>query len=265
MTARAWTYPQALSATIRSGVVLVGGDGHFWPGDDPTIWRAFCALSQLLRPQLLVLNGDMIDGTRISRHGRLRGQNAPTVLDEIGAARTRFDELPKKIRKIWTMGNHDQRVDTYIANMAPELDDFCGRLDDRFPDVEFCWSALLNEEIEIRHRFRGGIHTAYNNALHAGRTMVSNHTHQLEVKSIVNRQGRRWGVETGMLNDPNAPQFEYTEGQPTRWTAGFAVLTFDERGQMLPPELCEMQGPRAVFRGRCVAEDKPKSRKKARA
>ncbi len=65
------------------------------------------------------------------------------------------------------MGNHDQRVDTYLANNAPELDDYAGTIADRFKDWKFCWAVNINN-VEIRHRFRSGIHAGWNNALHAG-------------------------------------------------------------------------------------------------
>ena len=66
------------------------------------------------------------------------------------------------------------------------------------------------------------------------------------------RNGSRWGIETGCIADPKGPQFEYTEGAPTRAQMGFAIITFDAEGRMMPPELCEMVGGRPVFRGQYV-------------
>ena len=244
-----WTYPASVPFRARNDIVLVGGDGHFWPAQRPVMWEAFVRAAHVLKPSLIVLNGDMIDGTRVSRHGRLRRQNAPRVIDEVGAARTRVDELPAKTRVIWTLGNHDTRVDTYLANQAPEMDDFAGSLSDRFPDVTFCYSVVVNRHTIIRHDFRMGIHAAYNNALHSGMSVISNHTHAAAVTAITTPLGRRYGCETGMLNDPNAPQFEYTQNRPSRAWPGFAVLTFDRRGELMMPELCLLAGGRAMFRG----------------
>jgi hypothetical protein len=201
---------------------------------------------------MIVLNGDIIDGARVSRHGRLLGSRAPKVWEEVEAAQQWLSMLPKNAVKVWTMGNHDIRVDNYIAENAPELgEEYCGHLHDRFPQWNFAYAAVVND-VEIRHRFRGGIHTAYNNALNSGVSMVSNHTHQLIVTPIRNRLGTHWGVETGMLGDPNSAAFEYTEGQPNRVCAGFAFLTFDEEGHLMPPELCEMIRGRPAFRGKYV-------------
>ena len=147
--------------------------------------------------------------------------------------------------------NHDIRVNNYLANQANELEDYVGRLEDRFPDWTFCYATMINE-VEIRHRFRGGIHTAWNNALHSGVTMVTGHTHQLQMTAVRNRHGSHWGVEGGMLADPASKQFEYAEGAPSRAQEGFVVLSFDEDGHVMPPEFCEMVRGYPVFRGQKV-------------
>jgi hypothetical protein len=149
------------------------------------------------------------------------------------------------------MGNHDQRVDNYLANSAPELEDYAGKLSDRFPEWNFCYATVING-VEVRHRFRGGIHTAWNNALHSGISMVTSHTHQLQITAVRNRLGSHYGIECGMLNDPYGPQFEYAEGAPTRACGGFVLLSFDEDFNLLPPELAEMIRGRPTFRGKYV-------------
>jgi len=246
-----WTIPATHTIELKSGSVLIGGDLHIWPGQEPAMWNAFCKIAWRLKPQVIVLNGDIIDGARVSRHGALLGQQAPKVNDEVIAAQKLLGMLPNAQHKIWTMGNHDIRVDNYLANQASELEDYAGKLSDRFPNYKFCYAVVVNE-VEIRHRFRGGIHSAWNNALHSGVTIVTGHTHQLQVTAVRNRHGSHWGIEGGMLADPNSKQFEYAEGAPSRAQEGFVVLSFDEDGKVMPPELCEMVRGYPVFRGQKV-------------
>lgn len=246
-----WTLPQMLSHEVVDGCVIVGGDLHLWPGQVPLMWQAFCSVAHKLRPQAIVLNGDMIDGARVSRHGAVLGAGAPKIDEEIDALSDAMRMLPHATHQIWPIGNHDQRVNNYLANAAPELDNYAGRLEDRFPQWEFCYGATLGN-VEIRHRFRGGIHAAWNNALHAGISTVTGHTHQLQITAVRNRNGTHWGVEAGMLGDPRSRAFEYHEGQPSRAHEGFVVLTFDEDGCLMPPEFCEMVRGRPVFRGKPV-------------
>jgi len=247
-----WTYPKIIQVEMAGKTALIGGDAHIWPGPVSTMWKAFCTVAKKVRPDCIVLNGDILDGARVSRHAGVLGSKAPKISAEIDACHDWLKMLPLAKHTHWTIGNHDMRVDNYLANNAPELEDYAGRLRDRFPNWQFSYSVMLND-VEVRHRFRGGIHATWNNALHAGLTIVTNHTHQLQVYAVRNRNGSHWGIETGMLGDPQSPAFEYTEGAPSRAVEGFVLLTFDDEGHLLPPEFCEMIRGRPVFRGQYLA------------
>jgi len=246
-----WVIPPIYVPEKDIKTVLVGGDAHIWPGEPTIMWKAFAKVAKQLKPDCIVLNGDILDGARVSRHGRPLGSKAPKISQEVEAVREHLKMLPLSAHKIWTMGNHDIRVDNYLASAAPELEDYAGRIKDRFPEWEFCWATVINE-VEIRHRFRGGIHTAWNNALHSGINIVTSHTHQLQLTAVRNRRGSHYGIECGMLADPWGPQFEYTEGAPNRQCAGFVFLTFDEENNLMPPEFCEMIRGRPAFRNKYV-------------
>jgi hypothetical protein len=111
------------------------------------------------------------------------------------------------------------------------------------------------------HRFHGGIHAGWNNAVNAGLSFISGDTHSLEVKPMVDMRGRRYGVQCGMLADPAWPCFAYTQGNTRLWTPGFAVLTY-RNGELMPPELCEIINGVAWFRGQEIA-GKPRIRVQA--
>jgi len=246
-----WTYPNVIVPDVEIKSILIGGDAHIWNKEPSLMWQAFCKIAKTAKPDAIILNGDILDGAKVSRHSRHLGSRAPKISDEVEAAQHWIRMLPKVPTRIWTMGNHDQRVDNYLANQAPELEDYAGRLSDRFPDWQFAYSATING-VEIRHRFRNGIHAGWNNALHGGITMVTSHTHQLQVTAVRNRNGSHYGIECGMLGDPTSPAFEYTEGSPSRVCAGFVLLSFDEDGNVMPPECAEMIRGRPSFRGKYV-------------
>lgn len=231
--------------------ILVGGDLHAWSGDSPLMWKAFCKVAKELKPDAIVLLGDMIDAARISRFGSNLNSQAPKVSEEIDTLKRWMMDLPPVKHRYWVMGNHDVRVDNYIANQANELDDYIGSLTQRFQDYTFGWAVNING-VEYRHRFKGGIHAGHNNVMHAGISMVTGHTHQLKMVPYRTRNGTNWGIEAGMLGNPTGPQFEYTEGVPTKYHSGFVVISHDEEGIMLPPEACESVGGRPCFRGSYV-------------
>jgi len=243
-----WTYPRIKYIEAPKTKWIIGSDLHVWEGEPTLIYKAFVKVAKSLKVDGIIMNGDVIDGARISRHPQVRGSKAPRIEKEIETAKAWLKMLPNAKYKLWTLGNHDLRVDNYIAANASELDGYILSLQEHFTDWDFSFAFDINET-EIRHRFRSGVHSGYNNTLHSGINIITGHTHQLQVTAMRDRKGSRWGVETGMLADPQGPQFQYSEGTPSRSQQGFVVIAFDEDGVMFPPEMCEMINGRPVFRG----------------
>ncbi len=63
-------YHKDMQRTLTDGVILVASDCHYWPGVVTVAHQAFCALAKKLKPAMVILNGDILDGARISRHAR---------------------------------------------------------------------------------------------------------------------------------------------------------------------------------------------------
>jgi len=242
-----------LSHQVDNGRVFVASDCHYWPGEVTVAHKAFIALLTEFKPQTVILNGDVFDGSRICRHEPLMGTNPPTPKQEIEACQDRLDEIrnaTKNARCFWTFGNHDVRLHRYIAVNAPELSDFQG-LFDYFPGWHTGWRVDINDDVVVKHRWHNGQHATYNNTLKSGRSIVTGHLHKLQVYPWSDYDGRRYGVDTGTLAEPYGDQFTYTECNPVNWCSGFAVLTFNN-GKLLPPELCEVIDGEAYFRGEKV-------------
>ena len=252
-----WAYKRVNDFELQDGTIVVFSDAHWWPNQDKTTaHRALLEVIRDIRPSVVVANGDLFDGARVSRHARLGWEKLPTVKEELDICEEHMHEIrmlagPQRCSFFWNMGNHDQRFDRMLAQNAAEYEGVLSRLEDRFSDWEFAWSLDVNGRTMIKHRWHNGIHAGYNNALKSGRSIVTGHLHRLLVTPWADYNGRRWGVDTGTLSDPLAPQFEYGENNSTPHTPGFAVLTFKD-GYMLPPELCEVIRGHAYFRGQQV-------------
>lgn len=255
--------------TIDDGVVLVGTDPHYWPGEFTTCQRAFLyfAANMEPRPKTIVLNGDVFDGARVSRHPKIGFfEKRPTVKEELDVCEQRLAEIeavaPKGCKLVWPLGNHDLRYESYLAASVPEYEGIQGmHLKDRFPAWTPCWTYWINPEeagwTEIKHRFRGGIHATYNNALRSGVSMLTGHLHSLKVYPWTDRRGTRFGVDCGTLADVDGEnlgaQFvNYLEANPVDWRSGFIVLTF-YKGQPLWPEIVFKYDEHHVqFRGNLI-------------
>lgn len=248
-----------LELNVRSGHVIVASDAHYWPGEASIMHEALVAFCRELRPVALILNGDVMDLPRASRHAAIGWEKRPEISEEIEWAQEMTHELAlacgRGCTKIWTLGNHDSRFESRIANLAPEYAKVKGvHLKDHFPAFSPAWSTFINDSVLVKHRFRGGIHAVHNNLLWAGTSIVTGHLHSAQVRALTYYDERTiWGVDTGCLADVSARTFvDYTEDNPKNWRSAFGVLTF-ERGALLQPELVlKFDVKRVQFRGKII-------------
>ena len=250
-------YLQRRSVDGFVGKIVVFSDSHYWPGPKPTVaHKALVKVIKDLKPKIIIGNGDLFDGARLSRFPRNGWEEQPRVADELEEAVERLAEVRHahtRAQFFRTVGNHCIRFDRYLSMNSGEMEGVAGtRLSDHLPAWPECMSVFINGHTMVKHRFNGGIHAAYNNTLRAGTNIITGHTHHLEVKPWGDYRGRRYGCQTGAIADVAGPQFSYTEDNPTAWCSGFAVLTFRENGQMLMPDLCEVVDGVAWFRGERV-------------
>ncbi len=237
-----------LNFTIESGTALVGSDVHCWPGPMTTGQRAFIHAAKSLKPGAIFLNGDVFDGSRISRHPVTGWDVLPNVKQELQAVadfETALRLAHNAKFRFWTRGNHDMRFEQRIAANVPEMEGVSGTtLQDRFPEWQHCVSVMVNEGTEhpvmIKHRYHNGIHALHNNVLKAGMSMVTGHLHALGERRWTNYRGTAYAVDSGTLASADGDQFkQYVEDNPVNWRSGFPVLTWHE-SRMLQPEFVEV-------------------------
>lgn len=250
-------HSQRQELRVDNGCVVVGSDFHIWPGHESTCLRAFKFLCKELKPKAVILNGDVLDFPKISRHAPIMWEDSPDPQDEIEAAQDHLHAIEMavgKAAKIWTLGNHDARMESRIADVAPQFKRVKGvHLKDHFPAWVPSWSAWINNDVVVKHRFKSGIHAPHNNTMWAGKTMVTGHLHSQKVMPITDYNGTRYGIDTGCVADPYHKAFiDYTEDSPVNWISGFAVLKFKD-GRLMLPELVKKWDDNSVeFRGEII-------------
>lgn len=252
-------YPGRHRINILNGSVLIGSDFHIWPGEASTCLRAFKKFCNDIKPSAVILNGDVMDFPRISRHPQ-NWETAPDPQDEIEAAQDHLNDIVQACKrgthKIWTLGNHDARFESMIANSAPQYRGVRGvHLSDHFAIWQKAMSCFINEGVSggatmVKHRWKSGQGATRANALNAGVSMVTGHLHSQNVRPLsdYNRHDR-YGVDTGCVADKEHKAFGYTEDSALDWRSGFALLTYKD-GILMPPELITKMDARSVwFRG----------------
>lgn len=246
------------SYRIENGTILIGSDAHIWPGELTTAQRAFLLFAKNFKPDAIILNGDVFDGASISRFPSIGWEKKPTVQQELEAVQDYLDKLIKaspNSKRFWCAGNHDLRLETRLAAVAPEFAGVRGiHLKDHCPGWIPCWRVDINDDVVAKHRFKNGIHAPHNNTLWAGKTIITGHLHSQKVMPITDYVATRWGVDTGTLAEPTGPQFvNYVEANPLNWRSGFGFLTF-RNGRLLWPELvAKFDDEHVEFRGEVVA------------
>ncbi len=229
---------------IENGLLLVASDCHYWPGIVSTAHRAFVKLIKQLRPQAVIMNGDVFDGASISRHDPIGWQTTPNVKQELEAVQerlTEIEEAAKGAKLHWTWGNHDMRFNTRLASQVGSawegVQGF--NLKDHFPLWNFSTSVMVNGSLMIKHRWHNGVHALWNNVMKSGVSMCTGHLHALGTRSYTDYNGTRYAIDTGTLAQPTGEQFTYMEDAPANHRSGFAVLTL-RNGRLMPPEICEV-------------------------
>lgn len=246
---------------INHGSVVVCSDVHCWPGDLTTAQRAFIWFVQNIKPKMVVINGDLFDGSSLSRFPSSNWNTKPTIRQELDACvrfTTAVESVAGNAKLMFVPGNHDERFNRKLASEVSEFAGISGfNLFDYFPRWEVCYRLTVNPEgngaTDIVHNWAGGIHAAYNNVLRSGVSYVTGHTHRNLVRPWSDRTGTRWGVESGTLAGADHPSAYYVGGRPTDWHPGFVVLTYHD-GMLLRPEQVDVVGGTHVSYRGVVAE-----------
>jgi len=233
-------YPREIRHALHDGYLIAFSDAHFWTDDPTPAHQALLKTIKKLKPAVIIANGDILDGARISRHDPSGLTETPTLEDELHCTVRHVAQIKRLsggAATFWTLGNHDARLSSYIARQAPELLEVSGaRLEHHILGWTFCWSVRINDELLVMHRFRGGQHATFTNTLRSGLSIATGHTHSQRVYPFSDARGTRWGVDLGCLAEIHGPQFSYTEANPMEWRSGFGVFEF-RKGKLLPPML----------------------------
>jgi len=250
-------YMSRMDVDIDNATIFVASDAHYWPNEISVAHEAFVKLIKKHKPDIVIMNGDAVDGASISRYPKSSWSTVkmPTVKEELETVAERLYEIEKvagSAKCIFTLGNHDMRFESKLANLAPEYEGLPGfSLKDHFPRWLFCMSVMVNRNLMIKHRYSNGIHGVYNNTVKAGTSMVTGHLHRLQAIIFSDYTGTRWGIDTGTLAEVDGDHMGYGEDNPKNHCSGFAVLTI-RNGRLIQPEFCAVLDGIAYFRGQAV-------------
>lgn len=192
--------------TLDTGLIVVGSDIHFPYQDDKAV-NAFIDFCTEHQPEVIVINGDVLDFYKLSRFSKDPAGKNPK--EEIEMCRDFFKTLKASCSKsqiYYTIGNHETRLEKYVLDYAPQV---ACLMDNVFQIIKTdelgiigCASLLINNSIIFKHGNRLGSKSGLSAIKELEAHYLSGatgHTHRL-AKFSTRKSGRRFfWFETGCL------------------------------------------------------------------
>ena len=106
----------------KENKVLIIPDSHI-PYEDKKAFNLMLKAGKEFDPDTIVILGDFIDNYSISKYSKdlKRDRFLKWEVSEANKALNKIDILFPKANKIFMAGNHEERLDKYIKDKAPEL------------------------------------------------------------------------------------------------------------------------------------------------
>lgn len=243
---------------------------------DPFAWVVFLDLLKTVQPNVLVLNGDIVDFPSVGRYTQIPGAGNLTLQAEIDYVKDKF----RQIREIfsgpitWHIGNHEQRLARYLADASPALADLDNvRYDVLFGVKDFKiqlvfggnWLApyqshrsrnigrthkIYYDSFVVTHGTALGPQGARKELEYFGLSGASGHTHRpgIFMQGTEANPGLTW-MNPGMLANKACAK-DYRETRVNEWGMGVGVVTIDPKTRRVIPNVCIIHEDLAVFAGK---------------
>lgn len=218
---------KSYNVKLKDGKVFVASDLHF-PYQDNKAIECFLKEVESKKPDMVVLNGDLLDFYRLSRFTKDPSGKDPA--EEIEMCR----EFLHRLRSItdvpiyYTIGNHETRLEKYILDQAPMI---ACLMDNVFQVIKTedigvigCSRFTINDNFVFEHGTRLGSKTGLSAIKELEAHYLSGatgHTHRL-ARYSTRKSGKRFiWLETGCLCDLS-PEYMIDAD----WEQGFGIIEF---------------------------------------
>lgn len=230
-----------IETKLENGTVVIASDIHI-PFQDDAAVRSFIKYCKEKQPEVVVLNGDVLDMFMLSRFTKGEGRNP---LEEMMMCQGFLDSLRKAVPNAdiyYVIGNHENRLEKYVLNKAPEL---ASLIEDVFTiiktsdyKVRGCASVTFNDNFVCKH----GTYIGNKSGLSAIKEMensymsgATGHVHR-GIVYRARKAGRKFvWIETGCLCSLN-PEYCVLPN----WCQGFATVEF-KNGKVYKAKFLEIE------------------------
>jgi len=230
----------AVIAKRKFDVAVVYGDIHD-PFCDEPVFHMFLEALELIKPNILIENGDGLDFYQLSSFSKDPRRALELSTDRVVFVNHRLmikSVVSRKCHKIYLAGNHEARLQRYLCDKAPELAGLAEFAPERFLQLDIMqWDYYPNfgkrlpeaqlGNLTVTHGHIVRKHSGY--SAHAmqdelGCSVLCNHTHRLGSYWKTDSKTTHAAFENGHLYDPT--KVDYESGA-VNWQQGFSVVMVD--------------------------------------
>jgi len=222
------------------------------PNHDPRAWKLMLKVLDAFRPETIIILGDFAEFEPVSAHPRKPRSERFLTADLVPIASALAElESVGALHKIYVMGNHESRLERYIAKNAPALDGLFSYdawvQDLGWETVPYLETYKLGK-LNITHDTGTAGMNAHRDAAadHMGSTIIG-HTHRMSYEV----RGKVDGVPYlaamfGWLGKADKVTYLHN-AKAAHWVHGFGI------GYTFPDGVTHVQ-PVPIIGGRCVVE-----------
>lgn len=269
-----------------TGVVVSDIHSHYC---DPFGERVFFDVLAITKPDVVVVNGDLVDFPEVSTHPQFPGHFGMSLGDEVEWARrflAHIRALLPDATIYFVVGNHEYRIVRYVADTARALhslspfdfDTSFGMTENQISlvcrsnflapsrkrkasDVDQNWMCL-RDCYYITHGTRCGPGAAAKEMQRYATSGTSGHTHTPALVFGHSARGYTSWMTTPALANVAAVGRDYVHG-PHNWTMGFGVLSISPKSHV-DQSIVIVGDNDATFAGRTWAVTPAEKRKRAK-
>jgi predicted phosphodiesterase len=216
---------------------LIVPDVHA-PYHDKRAWKVLLKAAKSRRWDYCVVLGDFFDMYAVSSHSK-DVTRSRLLTDEVAVAQSLLDELGEHLGAEcdvrFCLGNHEDRLDRYLQERAPELYGTISArnlISDRGWKVYDYKRSFRLGKLFFTHDLGSAGHTAAARAMRAyGGNIVIGHVHSINMTVAGNARGdSHVGASFGWLGDRDAIDYMHRDKTAMDWHLGFGSFSMDEKG-----------------------------------
>lgn len=216
-----------INVKIDDGMVAIASDFHYPFQDDKAI-EAFLTFVKVKQPELIVLNGDLLDFYRLSKFSKGEGRNPKEEIDMVKELLTNIRKQCPESKIYYPIGNHEARLEKYVYDRAPEIisivDNFYEILGCKDLGIIGCSKVLINDSFVCKHGQLLGKKSGQSAMKELENSYMSGatgHTHRL-AKFITRKSEHKYiWLETGCMCSLK-PEYMLDPD----WQQGFCTVEF---------------------------------------